>query len=74
MPVVRTHFVRTFLLGYPTGGELVDRKKLPYTRKVPPYLVYNVPVGSHQVQLQKPGYRTDPESLPATLGSGGSRM
>jgi tetratricopeptide (TPR) repeat protein len=46
---------------------LVDRKKLPYARKGPPYLVYNVPVGSHQVQLQKPGYRTDPESLPANV-------
>lgn len=46
---------------------LVDRKKLPNTRKGPPYLVYNVPVGSHQVQLQKPGYRTDPESLPANV-------
>ena len=46
---------------------LVDRKKFPYTHKGPPYLVYNVPVGSHQVQLQKPGYRTGPESLAANV-------
>src|SRR5262249_6841342 len=46
---------------------LVDGKRLPYGRKGPPYFVYNVPAGVHQVQVQKQGYRTDPESVSADV-------
>jgi len=41
----------------------IDGKRVPYVRKGPPYRVYNIPAGTHQVQLQKEGFRTEPETV-----------
>jgi serine/threonine-protein kinase len=46
---------------------LIDGKRYPYVRKGPPYPVYNIPEGSHHVQLQKDGFRTEPETASAEV-------
>jgi len=46
---------------------LVDGKRVPYSRKGPPYSVYNLSAGAHQVQVQKEGYRSEPESIAADV-------
>jgi hypothetical protein len=46
---------------------LVDGKRFPYGRKGPPYPVYNVREGSHVIQIQKEGYRAEPESITAEV-------
>jgi serine/threonine-protein kinase len=46
---------------------LIDGKRFSYNRKGPPYAIYNIPAGTHQVQLQKEGYRIEPDSLSADV-------
>jgi serine/threonine-protein kinase len=41
---------------------LIDGRRFPYVRKGPPYTVLNVSAATHQVQIQKAGFRSDPPS------------
>jgi hypothetical protein len=46
---------------------LIDGKQFRYVRKASSYVVSNLPEGLHQVQLQKDGFRTEPESVSADV-------
>ena len=40
----------------------VDGKKVAYRKYKDGFMVYNVPTGKHTVQIEKPGFRADPEN------------
>jgi tetratricopeptide (TPR) repeat protein len=42
---------------------LIDGRKFPYQRKGPPYTVFGLTAGTHQVQIQKDGFRSEPASV-----------
>ncbi|MBV9503862.1 MAG: protein kinase [Acidobacteriia bacterium] len=46
---------------------LIDGQRASYRRKGPPYVLYNIPAGTHQVQIQKPGYRAEPAAFTAQV-------
>jgi len=40
----------------------IDGKKVAYRKYKDGFMIYNVPTGQHTVQLEKPGFRPDPEN------------
>jgi eukaryotic-like serine/threonine-protein kinase len=51
---------------------LIGGKPFRYSSKNgPPFMIYNVPEGSHSVAIQKPGYRVEPESQTAVVTPNG---
>lgn len=40
----------------------IDGKKVAYRKYKDGFMIYNVPTGKHTVQIEKPGFRLDPEN------------